>query len=231
MVRIPPSRSECAALCQRECWIFDLDNTLYSASTKLFSEVDRRITEYIARFLSIEPTEARDLQKRYFREYGTSMRGLMDKHKMEPGPFLDYVHDIDLSRLQAAKQLDQALSRLSGRKIIFTNADLGHARRVLAKLDVAHHFEAVFDIADANYRPKPEPAVYDQLIERFNVRPAEAVMVEDIAVNLAPAAALGMATVWVRAPEHWGNEGASDAHVHHVVDDLPVWLETVTKPD
>ena len=223
-----PKAATSAELRHRECWIFDLDNTLYSASTNLFAEVDRRITDYIAQFLAIDPVAARNLQKRYFREHGTSLRGLMSLHNMNPGPFLDYVHDIDLSRLKADRRLDQALGRLSGRKIIFTNADLAHARRILARLEVAHHFEAVFDIADADYRPKPEPAVYEQLVRRFEVAPARAVMVEDIAVNLAPAAAMGMATVWVRSAEHWANPGSDSSHVHHVCDDLPAWLEAMT---
>ena len=218
-------------LSRRETWVFDLDNTLYSPAINLFSQVERRITEYIAEFLGLPFDEARRVQKDYFRRFGTSMRGMMTLHNLDPKPFLDFVHAIDVSVLDPSPAMDAALKALPGRKLIFTNADTRHAERVLDRLGVAHHFEAIFDIHASDYRPKPEPTVYDDLVRRFRVDPRAAVMVEDIAVNLAPAAAMGMTTVWIRSETTWAADGGLGAHVHHVVDDLVDWLEAVIEAD
>ncbi len=209
-------------------WVFDLDNTLYPASSRLFDQVDKNITRFIADNLGLEWAEAYRVQKTYFREHGTTMRGLMDRHGTDPNYFLEYVHDIDLSPIAPSPTLDTALGRLGGRKIVFTNGSSEHAERVTQRLGVRRHFEAIFDIVDSDYRPKPEPAVYDRLVERHTIDPQNAVMVEDIARNLAPAAALGMATVWVRTDSPWGYEESDADHVHHVVDDLVEWLTGLT---
>ena len=205
-------------------WIFDLDNTLYPASCNLFRQVDRRINEYIQGFLDLEAAPARSLQRRYFLEHGSSLRGLMLHHGMDPGGFLAYVHDIDMSPVPPSPALDAALARLPGRKIVFTNGSTDHAARVLGRLGVTRHFAAVFDIIAAAYLPKPEPATYQRLIERYDIDPARAVLVEDLAQNLTPAAALGMTTVWVAPDGHDYSHTPEDGAVHHVVDDLADWL-------
>ena len=207
-----------------EAWIFDLDNTLYPASCNLFAQVDARMGAFIQDLLSLGPGEAREVQKRYFREHGTTLRGLMDHHQVDPEAFLAYVHDIDFSVIPEAPGLEAALARLAGRKLVFTNATVPYAEQVLARLGIAHHIEAIFDIVAAGYRPKPEPASYHQLIGEHGIDPRRAVLVEDIARNLAPAAALGMTTVWVPNPSDWSHNGAGDGHVHHVVEDLAAWL-------
>jgi putative hydrolase of the HAD superfamily len=208
-----------------ETWIFDLDNTLYPASCNLFAQVDARMGAFIQDLLSLEPVEARRVQKRYFREHGTTLRGLMDHHEVEPEAFLDYVHDIDFSVIPEAPGLEAALARLAGRKLVFTNATVPYAERVLGRLGITHHMEAIFDIVAADYRPKPEPDCYRLLIEEHGIDPGRAVLVEDIARNLAPAAALGMTTVWVPNDADWSQAGAEDGYVHHVAEDLAAWLE------
>lgn len=217
-------RKDPARLRAAETWIFDLDNTLYPASTNLFGQVDVRIGKFIADLLDLDPVAARTLQKRYFREYGTSLRGLMECHGVDPEAYMSFVHDIDVTAVAPSPALDEALTRLDGRKIIFTNGSVAHAERVTDRLGVARHFEAIFDIAAADYVPKPQPAVYDQLVDRHEIEPRRAVMVEDIARNLVPAAAMGMVTVWVRNGSRWGADGAEGDHVHHVIDDLADWL-------
>lgn len=207
-----------------EAWIFDLDNTLYPASCNLFAQVDARMSAFIQDLLSLGPGEARRIQKSYFREHGTTLRGLMDHHQVEPEAFLAYVHDIDFSVIPEAADLEAALARLAGRKLVFTNATVRYAEQVLARLGIAHHIEAIFDIAAAGYRPKPEPESYRRLIAEHGIDPRRAVLVEDIARNLAPAAALGMTTVWVPNAADWSRDGAEDGHVHHVVQDLAAWL-------
>ena len=207
-----------------ETWVFDLDNTIYPARYNLFDLVDARIGAFIAELLDLDTVAARRIQKDYFRRHGTTLRGLMLDHGVDPDVFLEYVHDIEVDRLPPSPELDAALGRLAGRKIIYTNGSVAHAERVLERLGVARHFEGVFDIAAGDYLPKPDPAPYRTLIERFDIAPMAAAMVEDIARNLEPAAALGMTTVWVRSDSDWGREGSGDDYVHHVIDDLAGWL-------
>ena len=221
----PPPRA--ADLARVETWIFDLDNTLYPARSRLFDQVDRRIAAYIAEWLGVDRTEARRLQKRYFRDYGTTLRGLMVKHGMAPGPFLEYVHDIDLSPLAPSAALGAALARLPGRKLVFTNADVPYAERVMARLGIERHFSAIYDIAAAGWIPKPFPAAYRRLTTLHAVEPARAVLFEDILRNLEPAAALGMATVWVRNEDAWARSGDARIAPDYVTDDLPAWLEAM----
>ncbi len=136
-------------------WIFDLDNTLYPIECNLFGQVDQRMGEFIARFLGVPIEYARHLQKTYYRQFGTTLSGLMQVHRMDPKPFLDYVHDLDLSGLAAHPELAARIERLPGRKLIFTNGSRGHAERVAGKLGILHLFEGIFDICDADYVPKP----------------------------------------------------------------------------
>ncbi len=211
-----------------ETWVFDLDYTLYPPSAALFTQIEQRMRGYIADFLGVDLDAAWQLQKEYFHAYGMSLRGLMDFHAMDPAPFLAHVHDIDLSVLDPSPALGAALAALPGRKLIFTNASARHAERVLERLGIAAHFEAVFDIVAADYRPKPEPETYRNLVRRHNIDPRQSVMIEDQARNLPPAAALGMTTVWVRCTTDQPPAPADvAASVHHIVDDLIAWLTAI----
>ena len=211
-------------------WIFDLDNTLYPASCQLFNQIDMRMSTFIARHFDLDFAAARRKQKAYFREYGTTLRGLMQEHHLDPVPFLEYVHDIDLSPVVANPTLATALSRLPGRKVIFTNGSRHHAERVLDRLEISAAFSAIFDIVCADYIPKPDPRAYDRLLKTLAIRPARACMVEDIARNLAPARAWGMTTVWLQG-EPFGrprdDEQAVWQAIDHVISDLPDWLTTL----
>ncbi|MDP6706605.1 MAG: pyrimidine 5'-nucleotidase [Alphaproteobacteria bacterium] len=225
--RSEPSADRAPDLDQVEVWIFDLDNTLYSSRHNLFAQIDRRMGEFIADYLAIEVAEAKLLQKQYFHRHGTTLRGLMNEHGMNPDAFLDYVHDIDLDPIPPNARLKDALSRLEGRKLIFTNATREHAERVTRHLEIDQFFEAVFDIVDSDYLPKPERRPYEKLLAQYEVRPERAAMVEDIARNLAPAASLGMTTALVPNPNAWAGAGSDEAHIHHLVDDLADWLLAV----
>jgi putative hydrolase of the HAD superfamily len=215
------------SLSDAEAWIFDLDNTLYPAAVNLFGEIDQRMRAFIADFLKLSDDDAHRLQKQYFEEYGTSLRGLMHRHGVDPAEFLAHVHDIDISVLEPEPALDAALSQLPGRKLIYTNASAHHAERVTRRLCIDHHFEAIFDIVEAGYTPKPAPEPYRQLVERFQLNPTATVMVEDIARNLRPAAELGMITVWIRSDGPIAAAGADGDWLDHVTEDLVAWLQTV----
>jgi len=205
-------------------WIFDLDNTLYPASCRLFDQVDVLIGRYIAELLSIDPVAARKIQKDYFREHGTTLRGLMSEHGVDPHAFLDYVHAIDRSPVAANPALADALDRLPGRKFIFTNGSVSHAEAVLDRLGALGRFEDIFDIVAADFEPKPRMAPYRALVDRNGIVANRAVMIDDLPINLAPAAELGMTTVLVRTDSDWAQHEADADHVHHVIDDLASWL-------
>jgi putative hydrolase of the HAD superfamily len=215
-------------------WIFDLDNTLYPSECNLFAEVDTRMGEFIQRYLGVPYPYARHLQKSYYRQFGTTLSGMMRVHKMEPGPFLDYVHDIDLSPLPHLPELKIAIDALPGRKLIYTNGSRRHAERVAGRLGVLEAFEDIFDIAASNYVPKPERQPYEQFVARFGVAAPEAAMFEDMPHNLEVPHALGMATVLVhstymdhpvqRTIRSWTTP---PLHIHHQTNDLTRFLVQV----
>ncbi len=215
------------ALAHIESWIFDLDNSLYPPSCDLFALIDLRMGEYIQRLLGCDPVEARRVQKAHFLEHGTTLAGLMREHGVDPHEFLDFVHDIDLARLTADPALVAALDRLPGRKFIFTNADEGHAHRVLDRLGLANAFDGMHDIHAMAYLPKPNPAAYAAICERHAIDPARALFVDDMARNLAPAKALGMTTVWLDNGSERGGHDADQAAVDYVASGLAEWLELV----
>jgi len=207
-----------------ENWIFDLDNTLYPASCRLYIEVEQRMGRFIMEELRLDHEGAHELRRRYFSQHGTTLRGLMDEYGLEPQRFLDYVHEIDLSAVVADPVLGGALADLPGRKLVFTNGTRRHAERVLDRLGLAAHFDAIHDIAAIDYRPKPDPSGYRDLIARYGIAPARAAMVEDMARNLPPAAALGMTTIWLKNGPHPELESSHAPHIHHTVEDLASFL-------
>jgi putative hydrolase of the HAD superfamily len=207
-----------------ETWIFDLDNTLYPASCRLFDQIHDRMQSFIAERLGLSLEAALVVQKTYFREHGTTMRGLMTVDKVDPHEFLAYVHDIDLACVPPDPILAAALRALPGRKIVHTNGSVAHAERLLAHLDIAGSFCGVVDIAAAGFEPKPALAGYHELLRRHEVSPRTALMIEDMAKNLVPAAALGMTTAWVHGTIDWAAAGSEGDHIHYRVDDLGRFL-------
>lgn len=210
-----------------DCWIFDLDNTLYPASTDLFALIDVRMGDYISRLLSCTSAEARALQKSYFHEYGTTLSGLMAHHGVDPVHFLDFVHDIEMDRLSVDEQLVAHIAALPGRKIIFTNGDANYAGRVLDGLGLKHAFELVHDIHATQYQPKPHPIGYAQLRDLHGVDPTRAVFFEDMARNLPPAKALGMTTVWLDNGSEGGHVGADLACIDFTTTHLTPFLADI----
>ena len=208
-----------------DVWLFDVDNTLYPARCNLFAQIDVRIGRDISDWLKVDAEEARSVQKQYWREHGTSMRGMMSLHGVDPRHFLDYVHDIDYSPVLPNPALDKSLAALPGRKIVFTAGDVSHATHVMERLGVAHHFEAIFDIEAGEYWPKPHQAIYDKLVRKHNVDPTRAAFADDISVNLKPAHDMGMRTVWIRTEESVRRAADTNLdHIHHQTDDLATWL-------
>ncbi|MDE0779371.1 MAG: pyrimidine 5'-nucleotidase [Alphaproteobacteria bacterium] len=216
---------------ETETWVFDLDNTLYPASCGLMADVSTRMTKFVAECLGLDHDRALIEQKRMFREYGTTLRGLMNDHDVDPTHFMNFVHDVDYSLVAPLPKLNNALRALPGRKVIFTNASTAHAEAVLHRLGIADMFEGIFDVAAADYIPKPNPQPYEAIAKLYDIDPAHAVMLEDIGPNLEPAAQMGMSTVWVRydimADPYWAIPDGNTDYIHHETEDLADWLETV----
>jgi putative hydrolase of the HAD superfamily len=207
-----------------DTWIFDLDNTLYSAEGGFFDQISQRITRFVATTLNLDLAAALVVQKQLFHRYGTTMRGMMLEHKVDPLAYMEYCHDIDLSHLKANALMDQALARLPGRKLIHTNASVPHAERVLGLLGIERHFSGIFDIKAAEWLPKPDRSGYDLLVKRFEIDATRACMVEDMACNLKPAFESGMMTVWVKTGLAWASDEGYGAYIHHRTGDLGQWL-------
>ena len=178
-------------------WIFDLDNTLYSADSGIFQQVHILMGDFVSQHLNIELQEAKLLQKKYYKQHGTTLRGMMDNHGVDPDHFLTEVHKLDYSIVEPNKNLNQQLEKLEGRKIIYTNANRQHVDDVLKRLELTHMFKEIFDIKNANYIPKPEITPYQQIIKNFDIDISSAIMFDDIAKNLVPAKNVGFTSVWV----------------------------------
>ena len=210
-----------------DCWIFDLDNTLYPSSVNLFSQIDVLMGRFISELLGCDLAEARRVQKMYFHDHGTTLAGLMHYHAVSPREFLDYVHDVDMSVLAAAPRLRDRLLALPGRRLIFTNADATYAARALDALGITDCFAGMWDIHAMEYRPKPEMSAYTGMIDAFAIDPARSVFIEDSARNLPPAKRLGMQTVWIDMATEWGDRARDDSTIDVMIDDMVHWLDGV----
>lgn len=204
-------------------WIFDLDNTLYPYHCCLFDQIDDKMQEFIINHLDINGDDAKKLQKQYYHDYGTTLRGLMEHHHVTPDDFLSFVHDIDYSILQADNALSQALSSLNGQKFIYTNGSTQHAINVLEKLGLRHHFDHIFDIKDSDYIPKPQQYGYDKMIKKFAIGPQKAIMFEDIPRNLKIPHQLGIRTALIINAENQATNYPD--YIDYMINDLSSWLE------
>jgi putative hydrolase of the HAD superfamily len=212
-------------------WIFDLDNTLYPASSNLFELVDARIGAYVARLLGSDLEEARRVQKGYFYTLGTTMAGLMAEHGVDPHEYLDFVHDIEMDALEHDAPLVAAIAKLPGRKLIFTNADAPYAERVLGRVGLGESFEAIHDIHATNYVPKPDPVSYRGLCDAYGLDPAESLFVDDMTRNLKPAKAIGMATVWMDNGSEQAPGDGDMSFIDFRTGDLAGWLHEILEKD
>jgi len=182
-------------------WIFDLDNTMYDINLGLFKKISNRITDFIMSKYSLDIDQAKKIQKEYYLKYGLTLRGLIVEKKLEPEEFLDYVHDVEHPELEKNDQLISKIRLLEGKKIIFTNATLNHAKKILKILELEHDFDQIIDIKDLDYIPKPDKRSYKKLLECLNLNKEnldKTIFFEDTVKNLIPAKELGITTVWMK---------------------------------
>jgi putative hydrolase of the HAD superfamily len=230
----PHASRDLRVFADKEAWVFDLDNTLYPRSTNIFRQVDERIRLYVRRLLDVDEAEAEKIQKTFYKTHGTTLRGLMLNHNVDPDEFLEFVHNIDHSAVKPDPALGDAIKRLPGKKYIFTNGSRWHAEKVAERLGFTDHFEDIFDIVAANLVPKPERETYERFVKRFGVEPERAAMFEDLTRNLVVPKSVGMTTVLVVPPGtrevfhgEWEYEGRDDDHVDFVTDDLARFVEDI----
>jgi putative hydrolase of the HAD superfamily len=221
-----------------DAFVFDLDNTLYPASSDLWPKIDERITLFMTRMFGLDALSLRALQKHYYLRYGTTLRGLMHEHGVDAEMYLDYVHDIDRSSLAPDRTLAAAIAALPGRKLILTNGSRDHALKTARRLGVDHLFEDVFDIIAADFIAKPEPRAYARFFEKHAIDPTRAALFEDLARNLEAPHASGATTVLVTpAPglqperEAWEIGDCALSHIDFVTNDLASFLEIVAQGD
>lgn len=194
---------------------FDLDDTLYPHGSGLWDAIRERMTSYMYARLNLPQDQVPALRRSYYENYGTTLRGLQIHHDVDVDDYLAYVHDVPLqSFLQPDPQLRALLARLPQSKWIFTNADIDHARRVLAVLDLADCFDGVIDVRAMQFTCKPEPQAYHLALQvSGESRPHRCVLLDDSPTNLAPARAMGFTTILV------GQNGAHPS-AHHTIPRL-----------
>jgi putative hydrolase of the HAD superfamily len=212
-------------------WIFDLDNTLYCPDNGIFAQIEARMTEYVMAFLKLPREAAYARQKDLYRQYGTTLNGLMCEHGASPEEYLHYVHDIDLSRLLPDADLAVAIAKLPGRHFVFTNGCRDHAARILDRLDMTCLFDEIWDIRTMAFQPKPEPKAYESVVAASGVTCREAAMFDDIPRNLVPARAMGMTTIWLKNDAPWGKQGplmdVAAGDIDHQTDNLTQFLHSI----
>ena len=214
-----------------DTWIFDLDNTLYSADSGIFQQVHELMGKFVSNHLNIGINEAKKIQKKYYKEHGTTLRGLMDNHGVEPDYFLAEVHKLDYSIVNSNKNLNNELNKLSGKKIIYTNANMQHTLDVLERIELSNFFDEIFDIKMANYVPKPEITPYEEIIKKYDLNPNSSAMFDDIAKNLVPAKKVGFTSIWIDAGyENFSDDiESSKKFLDYSTTDLHLFLEKVNK--
>ena len=214
-----------------DTWIFDLDNTLYSADSGIFQQVHDLMSKFVSKHLNVEIKKAKEIQRKYYKQHGTTLRGMMDNHGVDPEYFLKEVHKLDYSIVDSNKKLNEELKKLKGRKIIYTNANLQHTLDVLDRIELSDFFDYIFDIKMANYIPKPDLQPYKQIIKDFNLNPSTSAMFDDIAKNLVPAKKVGFTSIWIDVGyENFSDDiKASKEYLDFKTKDLSVFLEKVNR--
>jgi len=208
-------------------WIFDLDNTLYSGNTRVFEQVDKKMSKYISNKLNVTVEEAKKIQKNYFYEYNTTLNGMIKNHNIDANEFLEFVHDIDIDFLQKDTKLSEELKKLNGKKIIFTNGSKKHAINVTKRIGIDQFFDDIFDIVDSEFIPKPSIEPYNKLVKKHKIDPNLCVLVEDIARNLKPAYEMGMKTVWIENDEPWAKKFSDSNFVNYKTNNLSEFLKKI----
>lgn len=202
-------------------WVFDLDNTLYHPSARLFDQIEVRMTRWVMDELQVDHAEADRLRKHYWREHGTTLAGLMQEHGVDPEPYLVGVHDISLDHLTPDPDLATLIANLNGRKTVYTNGSAPYAERVLKARGLLDVMDAIYGVEDAAFRPKPEMQAFEMVFAKDGIDPTKGAMFEDEPRNLAAPFDMGMRTI------HVADDPVEQDHIHHHTDNLGAFLKQV----
>ena len=180
-------------------WVFDLDDTLHHATPHVFPHINRAMTEYIERHLSLDYAAATALRQLYWKRYGATLLGLIRHHGVDPHHFLAQTHNFEnlSSMLITAPALADTLKQLPGRRIIFSNAPKTYTHEVLRLTGLTPLFDAIYTVESFGFQPKPLRSGFQKLLRKERIQPGQAIMIEDSLPNLVMAKRLGMHTLWV----------------------------------
>lgn len=184
-------------------WLFDLDNTLHHASHAIFPRMNTAMTDFIERELRLDRAQADALRSAYTRRYGTVLVGLMRRHDVDAAAFLEEVHRFEAlpSLIRFERGLRQALLRLPGRKILFTNAAEDYALAVLDAIGIRDVFERVIAVEHmrdrSGWRSKPDHGMLRRTLRELQAGHRETVLVEDTRSHLKHYKRTGLKTVWM----------------------------------
>lgn len=186
-----------------ETLFFDLDDTLYSPTSGIWEAIGDRMVQYMISKLDIPESTAPAERERLFHTHGTTMRGLVAEYHIEEVDFLEYVHDIEIEQyLSQNITMRNILESYPQRKVIFTNADTGHANRVLNTLGVKDLFDQIIDIRSITPWCKPQVEAFTKAMELAGINnPKNCVMIDDALRNLVTAHDLGLYTIHVGEQE------------------------------
>ena len=208
-------------------WIFDLDNTLYSGKTRVFEQVNKKISKFISEKLNVKIEDAKKIQKSYFYEYNTTLNGMIKNHKIDANEFLEFVHNVNIDFLKEDPKLKKELKQLEGKKFIFTNGSKKHALNVTKRIGIDQSFDGIFDIVDSDFIPKPAIEPYKKLVEKHKIDPKLCGFVEDIARNLKPAYEMGMKTIWIENDEPWARKYSDSDFINFKTNNLSEFLKKI----
>lgn len=191
----------------RRVWVFDLDDTLHDASAHIFPVMNQAMTQYIMDHLELDEENAHELRRHYWRIYGATLKGLTRHHGIKPGHFLHQTHQLpELTQMVVQrKRLRHWLQRLSGRKVVFTNAPRQYAERVLDILGIADLFEELFSVESSRFHPKPSARGFARMLHSIKAKASDCVILEDSLPALMTAKRLGMKTIWISRKLHKPN--------------------------
>ena len=219
--------SDLSLLKQRDTWVFDLDNTLYPHTSNLFTQVDKKMTEYIMNHLDLDFDSARELQKEYYINHGTTLSGLMKFNNVNPDDFMDNVHAIDYSPIKRCDVLIKALNNMNVKKYVLTNGTKKHAACVLKRLGLDGAFDGLFGVEDCNFVPKPEAKTYEVFMDKFNVVGNKSVFVEDMPTNLSVPKDLGFKTVYIKTDCPYAKSDLFEDKIDYKCENIGEFLASI----
>lgn len=179
--------------------LFDLDDTIYPNSSGIWTMIRERIDTYMISRLGYLEENVHSIREDFFRRFGTTLRGLEATHQIDPVEYLQFVHDIPLeNKLKPNHRLVEMLTQLPQKKVIFTNGDRWHAKRVTDKLQITHFFDRVIDVLDISPYCKPMVEAFNIALDLLQIEnPARILLIDDNLRNVQKANDIGLNSIWL----------------------------------